>query len=115
MTQEISQGTKDQFINECAILRTLPKEVCLTFNFEKIVRFYQTRIGLHPVLESWEELRALVLNAIEIAKAAKTDKRPFHIRFAGGGIQTWLVMRLYALCVYEADAMFYAGDCIIKI
>lgn len=115
MTQEVSQRTKDQFIRECTSLRILPSEVCLTIDFSKIVSFYTVRIGIQPVLESWEELRELLVNAISIGKKAKTEKMPFHIRFTGGSVPVWIVMRIYALCVYEADAMFYAGDCIIKI
>ena len=111
----VTQKSKDLFIKECTILRVLAKEVCLTLNFGNIVQFYTARIGIHPVLESWEELRQLIINAVAIAKTATPKGKPFHIRFAGGGIQPWLAMKIYSLCVYEADALFYAGDCIIKI
>ena len=115
MTEQVSKETKDQFVRECTILRLLPNEVCLTIQLGNIIRFYTTRIGIHPVLESWDELRQLLMNAIEIAKRAKPEGKSFHIRFAGGQMPVWLVMRIYSLCVYEADALFYAGDCIIKI
>lgn len=116
MTEKaVSQKSKDLFMRECTILRVLSAETCLTLNFTDITKFYTTRIGIHPVLESWEELRQLIINVIAVAKQANPEGKPFHIRFAGGGVQTWLVMKVYSLCVYEADALFYAGDCIIKI
>lgn len=115
MTQEVSQKTKDEFIQECCILRILPNEVCLTIQLGNIVQFYIHRVGLHPVLESWDELRVLLINALTIAKSANSEKKPFHIRFAGGNVPVWLVMRIYSLCVYEADQIFYIGDCVIKV
>jgi hypothetical protein len=115
MSEEVSQQSKDQFVAECIILKTLEDEVCLTINLAGIIQYYRARIGIHPVLESWVELRELVLHSITLAKSQQTGKVPLHIRFVGGSAPVWLVMRIYALCVYEADALFFAGDCLIKI
>ena len=116
MTEKaIRPETIDQFLKECTIIRLLPNEVCLTINLGNIVQFYIKRIGIHPVLESWEELRQLLGCALQMAKKPKPENIPLHIRFAGGNMPVWLVMKIYSLCVYEADGLFYAGDCIIKI
>jgi len=113
--KEVTKRSKEHFMHECTELKLLGQELCLTIKLSNICTFYQTRIGIHPVLESWEELRKLLENVLNIAKGAKGEGQQFHIRFVGGTIPVWLVMRIYALCVYEADALFYAGDCIIKI
>jgi len=112
--QPITKETISQFLQECSVISDLPKETCLTLHLGNIVKFYIIRIGIHPVIESWDELRQLLTYAISTGKS-KTRGKPFNIRFTGGNMPVWLVMRIYALCVFECDAMFYAGDCIIKI
>lgn len=114
-SNDISQQTIDGFLRECVTLKALTSEIVLTINLGAIVQFYRTRIGIHPVTESWDELRDLLMYAINDAKTAQKDEPVFNIRFVGGNLPVWLVMRIYALCVFEADGLFYAGDCVIKI
>lgn len=115
MTLEISQQAKIEFANECTILKPLATEICLNINLDSIVLYYKKRIGIHPLLESWEELRLLLSWVLVTARTKAPGGLPLHVRFTGGGMCVWLVMRIYALCVFEADALFYAGDCLIKI
>lgn len=92
-----------------------PAELALTINLQAIVGYYVSRVGIPPLVGFWEEIRVLTLWCINNIKQKNAEKLPFIIRFAGGGVPVWLVMKLYALVVYECDSVYVAGDVIVKI
>jgi hypothetical protein len=112
---EVSEQVGTNFFKATMIATKFPAEFALTINLQAILGYYVSRIGVPPLVSFWEEIRALTLWGINNIKQKNVEKLPFVIRFTGGGAPVWLVMKLYALVVYECDSVYVAGDILIKI
>ena len=111
MNQEVAEA----FIQSCTTLTDTQEQIELTIRMSEIVYFYIDRLGIGPVIDSWEEIRETVQVAVDRAKKNDIDNRPLVIRLTGGGVPTWLVLRIYAAVVYECDSIFYVGDVAVRI
>lgn len=108
----------DGFIKRSVAVHLLPGEFALTINLGGILNFYIDRLGIPPVATSWEEIQQMLDIAVKRAKASKPaepKELPFNIRIIGGGIPVWLCVKVYAVMVYQCDAIFYVGDSVIKL
>lgn len=103
------------FIQECMILHENEKECALTFHLDRIAPFYIRRIGIGPVLNSWEEMREMIDFGVRSAKEKCPEGHPFVVRLTGGNVPPWLLLKIYTVVVYLCDSVFYIGDLAIRI
>ena len=112
---EITEQVGVNFFKTAMVANKFASEFALTINMPSLCGYYVSRVGIPPVVNMWEEIRALVLWCINNVKLKNVEKLPFVIRFVGGGVPVWLILKLYALVVYECDSVYAVGDIVVKI
>lgn len=107
------------FANACMSLHFNEKEISVSIHFNKIVDYYIIKVGVPPTFAAWEELRTFITFGIDTARSRAKDKGmekvPMSVRLVGGGVPTWLCIKIYTAVVYQCDSVFFVGDAVIKL
>jgi hypothetical protein len=102
------------FATRCIHVRPLPKEMSLTIDLNAIAHFYIDTIGIVPVIQTWEEVRELIIHTINEAIKSKSSDVDFVIKIMGYG-PPWMVIKIYAAVVLYCDRIYYIGDAAIQL